>query len=111
MAANTFTVSNTGTYQITYTATIANTGADADVYLWANLGGVRVGRTAARQTVANNHTETITKTITFNLTAGQTLSFSWLSAGATVSLTTTAAGGAGLQSATPSFYTSIVQVA
>ena len=111
LSANTFTVSNTGTYQISYTGNIANTGADALVYIWANLNGVRIGRSAAQQTVANNHTETITRSITFNLTAGQNVSFSWLSAGANVSLTAAAAGGAGLQPATPSVYVSIIQVA
>lgn len=111
LLANTFTPTNTGTYQITYTVNATNSGADALVYVWANLNGTRIGRTAAQQTVANNHTETITKTITFNLTAGQNLSFSWLSAGASVSLAAAAAGGAGLQPATPSVYISIVQVA
>ena len=111
LSANTFTVTNTGTFSITYTGNFANTGSDALVYLWANLNGTRIGRSAAQQTVANNHTETLTRTIIFNLTAGQNVSFSWLSAGANVSLTATAAGGAGLQPATPSFYVSIAQVA
>jgi len=111
LLANNFYPTNTGTYQLTYTATFANTGADADVYLWAALNGTRIGRSAGRQTVANNHQETITKTITFNCTAGQFFSFYWLSSSGTVTLATTAAGGAGLQPATPSFYASIVQVA
>lgn len=111
LSANTFSPTNYGTYEITYTATFANTGADADVYLWAALSGTRIGRSAARQTIANNHQETITKTITFNITPGQNISFYWLSSSANVSLATTAAGGAGLQPAVPSFYATIVQVA
>ena len=111
LSANTFTVSNTGTYQISYTGNIANSGSDALVYIWANLNGTRIARSAAQQTVANNHTETITRSITYNLTAGQNVSFSWLSAGANVSLTAAAAGGVGLQPATPSVYVSIIQVA
>jgi len=111
LAANRLYPTNTGTFQLTYTATFTNTGADADVYFWMNLNGTRVGRSAARQTVANNHTETVTKTLTFNITAGQYVDFYWLCSSANVSLATTAAGGAGLQPATPSFYASIVQVA
>ena len=111
LSANTFYPNNYGTYEITYTATFTNAGADADVYMWANLSGTRIGRTSSRDTIPNNHQKTITKTITFNMTPGQYLSFSWLSAGASVSAATTAAGGAGLQPAVPSFYCSIVQVA
>lgn len=111
LASNRLYPTNTGTFQLTYTGTFTNTGADADVYFWMNLNGTRVGRSAARQTVANNHTVTVTKTLTFNITAGQYVDFYWLCSSANVSLATTAAGGAGLQPAVPSFYASIVQVA
>lgn len=111
LVANRLYPTNTGTYEITFTGVFNNTGADADVYFWMNLNGTRVGRSAARQTVANNHTETVTKVLTFNITAGQYVDFYWLCSSANVSLATTAAGGAGLQPAVPSFYCSIVQVA
>ena len=111
LVANTFYPNNYGTYEITYTATFTNTGADADVYLWAALSGTRIGRSASRDTIPNNHQKTVTKTITFNCTPGQFFSFYWLCSSANVSLATTAAGGAGLQPAVPSFYASIVQVA
>ena len=111
LSANTFTVSNTGTYNITYQATATNSGADSIIYLWANLNGTRIGRSAIAQTIVNNHTDTITRTMTFNLTAGQNLSFYWLSPSASVSLLASVAGGAGLQPATPSFYATISQIA
>lgn len=111
LAANTFTPTNTGTYEITYCATFTNTGADALAYTWANLNGVRIGRTSSVNTIANNHTVTVEKSIIFNLTAGQNLSFYWLSPAATVSLLAIAAGGAGLQPAVPSFYCNIKQIA
>jgi len=111
LSANTFTPTNSGTYEVTYCATFTNTGADALAYTWVNLSGTRIGRTSSVNTIANNHTVTVEKSIVFNITAGQNFSFYWLSPSANVSLVTQAAGGAGLQPAVPSFYCKITQIA